>query len=260
MAKMNKVCVNIDQSNANNGGFSDAEKLQARKNIGAGVGAGVKLVYLTSTFAEVEAVLSSGIYPLLRVGNANNGRYYVFSYSSPGSIVFSTVEEKSVQTYTIDANDDWTPASYAFPSQPSERIAYNDWSSQGNNAFPGIANGHWVMPVYTSASDWETVYIPVQPGQTLVVNFACVSSIPNASVALQLVPSSELHGETSGANSDYTFTVLAGVQLGICSGEHFATLVWKNTGSSAQTVALILKNLTGQQLDFSTTRTTAVTF
>lgn len=35
MAKMNKVCVNIDQSDANNGGFSDNEKAQARKNIGA---------------------------------------------------------------------------------------------------------------------------------------------------------------------------------------------------------------------------------
>lgn len=35
MAKMNKVCANIDQSDANNGGFSDNEKAQARKNIGA---------------------------------------------------------------------------------------------------------------------------------------------------------------------------------------------------------------------------------
>ncbi|MBO7104999.1 MAG: hypothetical protein J6W22_05920 [Fibrobacter sp.] len=35
MAKMNKVCVNTDQSDANNGGFSDNEKAQARKNIGA---------------------------------------------------------------------------------------------------------------------------------------------------------------------------------------------------------------------------------
>lgn len=35
MAKLNKVCVNIDQSNTNNGGFTDAEKAQARTNIGA---------------------------------------------------------------------------------------------------------------------------------------------------------------------------------------------------------------------------------
>lgn len=35
MSKMNKVCANIDQSDANNGGFSDNEKAQARRNIGA---------------------------------------------------------------------------------------------------------------------------------------------------------------------------------------------------------------------------------
>lgn len=33
--KMNKVCVNLDQADANNGGFTEAEKLQARSNIGA---------------------------------------------------------------------------------------------------------------------------------------------------------------------------------------------------------------------------------
>lgn len=35
MAKLNKVCVNIDQSNPSDGGFTDAEKAQARTNIGA---------------------------------------------------------------------------------------------------------------------------------------------------------------------------------------------------------------------------------
>lgn len=36
--KTNKVCVNIDQSDEQNGGFSDTEKQQARTNIGAGDG------------------------------------------------------------------------------------------------------------------------------------------------------------------------------------------------------------------------------
>lgn len=35
MGKLNKVCVNIDQSNSANGGFTDDEKAQARTNIGA---------------------------------------------------------------------------------------------------------------------------------------------------------------------------------------------------------------------------------
>lgn len=40
MSLMNKVCVNIDQSNSATGGFTDAEKAQARTNIGAGTGNG----------------------------------------------------------------------------------------------------------------------------------------------------------------------------------------------------------------------------
>lgn len=35
MASNNKVCVNIDQTDPEHGGFTDAEKLQARKNTGA---------------------------------------------------------------------------------------------------------------------------------------------------------------------------------------------------------------------------------
>lgn len=46
MAKLNKVCVNIDQSNSNNGGFTDDEKAQARTNIGAGT-SNVKVKYST---------------------------------------------------------------------------------------------------------------------------------------------------------------------------------------------------------------------
>ena len=36
--QMNKLCVNIDQSNPEQGGFTDEQKLQARTNIGAGDG------------------------------------------------------------------------------------------------------------------------------------------------------------------------------------------------------------------------------
>lgn len=38
MAKLNKVCVNIDQTDPANGGFTNTEKAQARANIGAGTG------------------------------------------------------------------------------------------------------------------------------------------------------------------------------------------------------------------------------
>lgn len=38
MSKMNKLCSNVDQSNPNNGGFTDEEKARMRKNIGASDG------------------------------------------------------------------------------------------------------------------------------------------------------------------------------------------------------------------------------
>lgn len=57
MAKQNKVCVNLDQSNEQNGGFSDAEKLQARTNIGAGDG---KIPWVT-TGGQTPVVVRSGL-------------------------------------------------------------------------------------------------------------------------------------------------------------------------------------------------------
>lgn len=57
MAKLNKVCVNIDQSNESNGGFSDAEKAQARTNIGAGDG---KIPWVTMG-GQTPVVVRSGL-------------------------------------------------------------------------------------------------------------------------------------------------------------------------------------------------------
>lgn len=55
--KTNKVCVNIDQSDEQNGGFSDAEKLQARTNIGAGDG---KIPWVTMG-GQTPVVVRSGL-------------------------------------------------------------------------------------------------------------------------------------------------------------------------------------------------------
>lgn len=57
MAKMNKVCVNLDQSNANNGGFTDAEKAQARANIGAGT-SNLTIVHDSNTLPPVTTNVS----------------------------------------------------------------------------------------------------------------------------------------------------------------------------------------------------------
>lgn len=57
MAKQNKVCVNIDQSDESNGGFSDAEKARARTNIGAGDG---KIPWVTMG-GQTPVVVRSGL-------------------------------------------------------------------------------------------------------------------------------------------------------------------------------------------------------
>lgn len=57
MAKLNKVCVNIDQSDESNGGFSGAEKAQARTNIGAGDG---KIPWVTMG-GQTPVVVRSGL-------------------------------------------------------------------------------------------------------------------------------------------------------------------------------------------------------
>ena len=49
MAKLNKVCVNIDQTDPANGGFTNTEKAQARANIGAGTGNSNVVIKATST-------------------------------------------------------------------------------------------------------------------------------------------------------------------------------------------------------------------
>lgn len=57
MAKQNKVCVNLDQSDESNGGFSASEKLQARTNIGAGDG---KIPWVTMG-GQTPVVVRSGL-------------------------------------------------------------------------------------------------------------------------------------------------------------------------------------------------------
>lgn len=272
MSNVNKVLYNIDQT----GDTTDAEKALARANIGASDG---KISWVTIPEGGQPRISKSGLSVVTRPSGTyiqddeGNVKFYLapdFESGYAGKIlgildggaigwrnapreVPESTSQDADKILTVDANG--TPAWNA----PASRIAYSDWGSQGNNSVI-VDNDHWAMPVYTNASAWSTVYIPVQPGQTLMVNFACACSIPNASVTMQLVPSDELHSATSGVNSDYTFTPLVTAQLGICDGEHFVSLVWNNSGTTVQTVALILKNLTGSQRQFTTTRTTAVTF
>lgn len=88
MAKMNKVCVNLDQSNSNNGGFTDAEKAQARTNIGA--------------LGQSDVVIAN--------------RYPVSSPSTPMSIDEIKFNQKSVDTTQIMADNTNLGSTVPMPS------------------------------------------------------------------------------------------------------------------------------------------------
>lgn len=73
MAKMNKVCANIDQSDANNGGFSDNEKAQARKNIGAGTSS----LSISSASLHLQAIDWDGSTEAIRSGTKRTVQVFV---------------------------------------------------------------------------------------------------------------------------------------------------------------------------------------
>ena len=88
MAKMNKVCVNLDQSNSNNGGFTDAEKAQARTNIGA--------------LGQSDVVIAN--------------RYPVSSPSTPLSVEEIKFNQKGVDTAQIMADNTNLGSTVPLPS------------------------------------------------------------------------------------------------------------------------------------------------
>jgi len=162
MAKMNKVCVNIDQSNANNGGFTDAEKLQARTNIGAGTGnSNSKIVHDSNTLPPVTTNVNqltifndgrtrfdnlfSGVIPY-EPSQSEIGRVLVANYA--GSPAKGTAQWKDV--HNIGLNEvptggtdgqvlTWNNNSYNWDNVPSELPAHT--SAQAGKALILNAQG-----------------------------------------------------------------------------------------------------------------------
>lgn len=116
MAKMNKVCVNIDQSDSNNGGFTDVEKAQARANIGAGTGnSNSAIVHDSNTLPPVTTNVNqmtifndgrtkfdnlySGVIPK-EPGQSESGRVLVANYA--GSPAKGTAQWKDVHNIGIN--------------------------------------------------------------------------------------------------------------------------------------------------------------
>lgn len=127
MAKMNKVCVNIDQSDS----FTDSEKKIARNNIAAN--GGLKLVYLTNSFAEVKSVMTDRYYPLLRVGNSSSGIFLTLSYASESLIIFSHVKDKVISEYSINSSNVWSNSSYSINGVWTKEVVQSpiSWTNAG---------------------------------------------------------------------------------------------------------------------------------
>lgn len=159
MAKMNKVCVNIDQTDSNNGGFTDAEKAQARANIGAGTGtSNSTIVHDSNTLPQVTTNVNqmtifndgrtrfdnlySGVIPS-EPSQSESGRVLVANYAgSPGK---GTAQWKDVHNIGISE----------VPSGGSNGQVLT-WNS-GNY---GWANAATELPAHTSA----------QAGKALILN------------------------------------------------------------------------------------------
>lgn len=124
MAKLNKVCVNIDQTDPANGGFSNTEKAQARANIGAGTGNGnsdISRIEISGTTHEVDQL---NIYQK-SVGNAE----FKDSSTSLGSTVptpsLATDEGKVPVAYYRDGRGYFLLEKYKddrFPDSDSTQV------------------------------------------------------------------------------------------------------------------------------------------
>lgn len=160
MARMNKVCVNIDQSDANNGGFTDAEKLQARTNIGAGTG-NSKIVHVSNTLPPVTTNVNqltifndgrtrfdnlfSGVIPY-EPNQSEIGRVLVANYA--GSPAKGTAQWKDVHNIGINevptgGTDGqvltWNNNAYTWDNAPTELPAHT--SAQAGKALILNAQG-----------------------------------------------------------------------------------------------------------------------
>lgn len=154
MAKMNKVCVNLDQSNANNGGFTDAEKAQARANIGAGTGnSNSTIVHDSNTLPPVTTNVNqmtifedgrtrfdnlySGVIPA-EPGQSEIGRVLVANYAgSPakGTAQWKNVHDVGIREVPQGGTDGqvltWNNDTYAWTAPAFKITTYN--ASFGNS-------------------------------------------------------------------------------------------------------------------------------
>ena len=111
MAKINKLCSNLDQSNPATGGFTDEEKQTMRNNIGAGT-ANVHIIltdYSSPTmgdtsFTELVNAVNSKEEVIIVVGQASSAIYYKLATVTQSAYRFEAYTANGLSSLTIDTN------------------------------------------------------------------------------------------------------------------------------------------------------------
>lgn len=129
MGKQNKVAVNLAQN------FTDAEKAQARNNIGAASSANLaslsesiqslehglapltkfEFIYTDSTLDDVQALVDEGIYPILNINGAFFFPAATFT-SSASAYTFAMSVDGRISTMTLNSNG-WTSSQKDIPDE-----------------------------------------------------------------------------------------------------------------------------------------------
>ena len=193
MSLMNKVCVNIDQSNSATGGFTDAEKAQARTNIGAGTGnSNSTIVHDSNTLPPVTTNVNQmtifddgrarfdnlyyGVIPS-EPGQSESGRVLVANYT--GSPAKGTAQWNDVHNIGINevpsggSNGQvltWNSNTYAWANAASELPAHTSsdagkaliLNSSGNPIWSNIDSS----PSISRISEFKTNDSPSMIGTT----------------------------------------------------------------------------------------------
>lgn len=165
--QMNKVCVNLAQD------FTDAQKAQARSNIGAVTAAEVagRTVYVdwdgtSDKFSDIAAIVAAGNAPVVRY---NNYDYVCTDSQDDGRFVFmSSLGEGGVFSY-VQFFRGGTP-----PQVTSVNLALPYHTSSDVGKFLGLVQGSGseVVAWVTQSGSGLPAYSSNEAGESLVVNGA----------------------------------------------------------------------------------------
>ena len=169
MAKLNKLCVNIDQTDPDNGGFTDSEKAQARANIGA-TGASDLPAIKQISMGGVSSDISE-----LEFRQKSIDSYQIYGNNAMGSTVptpmMNTAEGKVPVAYYRDGR-----GYYLLEKYKDERFPDSDSTNAGQvltvdshgvaswelpkSEIPATGTNYQVLTIYNNEPQWQWAYQP----------------------------------------------------------------------------------------------------